>query len=320
MDVEIKVVIVPAEHEGGNLFFVITTLKLIRYRVYLIDTPEIVIYSTQNMKIKIRDFSIGRGYPLVFIAGPCVIESHERCLQLAEKLKAIFQPRKIPFVFKASFDKANRTSVHSYRGPGIKEGIKILADIKRRLDVPVLSDVHDAEDVPFIAETLDIIQIPAFLCRQTDLILAAARTDKPVNVKKGQFLAPWDMKSVVEKIRSTGNEQILLTERGASFGYNNLVSDMRSLVIMRELGYPVIYDATHSIQLPGGQGNVSGGERKMIIPLARAAVAAGCDGLFLEVHENPEQALSDAATMLPLNNLPCLVDQVLEIHRIVSCE
>lgn len=272
------------------------------------------------MWVKIRDFSIGRGHPLVFIAGPCVIESHEGCLKLAEKLKLIFQPKKIPFVFKASYDKANRTSVHSYRGPGIKEGLMILADIKRRLDVPVLSDVHGVEDVPHVAETLDIIQIPAFLCRQTDLILAAANTGKPVNVKKGQFLAPWDMKSVVEKIRSARNEQILLTERGASFGYNNLVSDMRSLVIMRELGCPVIYDATHSVQLPGGQGNISGGERKMIVPLARAAVAAGCDGLFLEVHENPEKALSDAATMLPLDDLPRLIDQVLEIHRIVPGE
>ncbi len=269
------------------------------------------------MKVNVKDFSIGRGHPLVFIAGPCVIESYEGCLKLAEKLKNIFQARKIPFIFKASYDKANRTSVQSYRGPGLKEGLKILTNIKRQLDVPVLSDVHETKDIPFSAETLDIIQIPAFLCRQTDLILAAAKTGKPVNVKKGQFLAPWDMKSVVEKIRSTGNEQILLTERGSSFGYNNLVSDMRSLVIMREMDYPVIYDATHSVQLPGGQGNVSGGERKMIVPLARAAVATGCDGLFLEVHETPETALSDAATMLPLQDLPHLIEQVLEIHRIV---
>lgn len=273
-----------------------------------------------NMMVNVRNFSIGWGQPLVFIAGPCVIESYENCLKLAEKLKNIFQAKKIPFIFKASYDKANRTSVKSYRGPGIKEGIKILADIKKRLDVPILSDVHSTEDVSIVAETLDIIQIPAFLCRQTDLILAAARTGKPVNVKKGQFLAPWDMKSVVEKIRSAGNEQILLTERGASFGYNNLVSDMRSLVIMRELGYPVIYDATHSVQLPGGQGNVSGGERNMVVPLARAAVATGCDGLFLEVHETPEKALSDAATMLPVKDMPHLIEQVLEIHRIVRSE
>ncbi|HHT9135628.1 MAG TPA: 3-deoxy-8-phosphooctulonate synthase [Candidatus Wunengus sp. YC60] len=267
--------------------------------------------------INVRNLAIGQRLPLAFIAGPCVIETHENCLKLAERLKAIFQSKKLPFIFKASYDKANRTSVNSYRGPGIKEGIKILADIKKRLDLPILSDVHREEDIPIVSETLDIIQIPAFLCRQTDLILAAAKTGKPVNIKKGQFMAPWDMKAVVEKVRSTGNEQILLTERGVSFGYNNLVSDMRSLVIMRELGYPVIYDATHSVQLPGGQGTVSGGERNMVIPLARAAVATGCDGLFLEVHENPEKALSDAATMLPIKDLPDLLEQLLALHRVV---
>jgi len=275
----------------------------------------------QKVKIvNVRNLAIGQRLPLVFIAGPCVIESHESCLKLADKLKTIFQAKKLPFIFKASYDKANRTSVNSYRGPGVKEGIKILADIKKRLDLPILSDVHSEEEIPIVSETLDIIQIPAFLCRQTDLILAAAKTGKPINIKKGQFLAPWDMKAVVEKVRSTGNEQILLTERGTCFGYNNLVSDMRSLVIMRELGYPVIYDATHSIQLPGGQGNVSGGERNMIIPLARAAVATGCDGLFLEVHENPEKALSDAATMLSIEALPNLLDQVLEVHRVVTTD
>ena len=273
----------------------------------------------QKVKIvNVRNLAIGQRQPLVFIAGPCVIESHESCLKLADKLKTIFQAKKLPFIFKASYDKANRTSVNSYRGPGVKEGIKILADIKKRLGLLMLSDVHREEDIPIVLETLDIIQIPAFLCRQTDLILAAAKTGKPINIKKGQFLAPWDMKSVVEKMRSTGNEQILLTERGTCFGYNNLVSDMRSLVIMRELGYPVIYDATHSVQLPGGQGNVSGGERNMVMPLARAAVATGCDGLFLEVHENPEKALSDAATMLPIENLSCLIEQVLEIHKVVQ--
>ena len=276
---------------------------------------------SQKVKIvNVRNLAIGQRQPLVFIAGPCVIESHESCLKLADKLKTIFQAKKLPFIFKASYDKANRTSVNSYRGPGVKEGIKILADIKKRLGLLMLSDVHREEDIPIVLETLDIIQIPAFLCRQTDLILAAAKTGKPINIKKGQFLAPWDMKSVVEKMRSTGNEQILLTERGTCFGYNNLVSDMRSLVIMRELGYPVIYDATHSVQLPGGQGNVSGGERNMVIPLARAAVASGCDGLFLEVHENPEKALSDAATMLSIDALPNLIDQVLEIHRVVTTD
>lgn len=276
---------------------------------------------SQKVKIvNVRNLAIGQRQPLVFIAGPCVIESHESCLKLADKLKTIFQKKKLPFIFKASYDKANRTSGNSYRGPGVKEGIKILADIKKRLDLPILSDVHSEEEIPIVSETLDIIQIPAFLCRQTDLILAAAKTGKPINIKKGQFLAPWDMKSVVEKVRSAGNEQILLTERGTCFGYNNLVSDMRSLVIMRELGYPVIYDATHSVQLPGGHGNVSGGERNMVMPLARAAVATGCDGLFLEVHENPEKALSDAATMLSIEALPNLLEQVLEIHRVVTTD
>ena len=276
---------------------------------------------SQKVKIvNVRNLAIGQRQPLVFIAGPCVIETHESCLKLADKLKTIFQAKKLPFIFKASYDKANRTSVNSYRGPGVKEGIKILADIKKRLDLSILSDVHSEEEIPIVSETLDIIQIPAFLCRQTDLILAAAKTGKPINIKKGQFLAPWDMKAVTEKVRSTGNEQILLTERGTCFGYNNLVSDMRSLVIMRELGYPVIYDATHSVQLPGGQGSVSGGERNMVVPLARAAVATGCDGLFLEVHENPEKALSDAATMLSIEALPNLLDQVLEVHRVVTTD
>lgn len=269
-------------------------------------------------RVNIKNISVGKGCPLVFIAGPCVIESYESCLKLAEKLKIIFESQKVPFIFKASYDKANRTSVSSYRGPGVKEGMKILSDVKKRLDIPVLSDVHCKEDIPTVAGILDIIQIPAFLCRQTDLILSAGETGKPINIKKGQFLAPWDMKAVVEKIQSTGNENILLTERGTCFGYNNLVSDMRSLVIMRELGYPVIYDATHSVQLPGGQGNASGGERNMVAPLARAAVATGCDGVFLEVHETPEKALSDASTMLPLKDLSVLLKQVLEIHRVVQ--
>ena len=268
--------------------------------------------------VNIKNISVGKGCPLVFIAGPCVIESYESCLELAEKLKIIFESQKVSFIFKASYDKANRTSVSSYRGPGVKEGMKILSDIKKQLDIPVLSDVHCKEDIPTVAGILDVIQIPAFLCRQTDLILSAGETGKPINIKKGQFLAPWDMKAVVEKIQSTGNEDILLTERGTCFGYNNLVSDMRSLVIMRELGYPVIYDATHSVQLPGGQGNASGGERNMVAPLARAAVATGCDGVFLEVHETPEKALSDASTILPLKDLSVLLKQVLEIHKVVQ--
>ena len=268
--------------------------------------------------VTINNVSIGQGLPLVFIAGPCVIESYEGCMRLAEKLKNLFHAKGAPFIFKASYDKANRTSVKSYRGPGIEDGLKILAEIKRQSGVPILSDVHREEDVAVAAETLDIIQIPAFLCRQTDLILAAAKTGKPINIKKGQFLAPWDMKPLIEKVQSAGNERILLTERGVSFGYNNLVSDMRSLVIMRKFGYPVIFDATHSVQLPGGQGHTSGGEREMAPPLARAAVATGCDGLFLEVHETPEKALSDATTMLSLSDLPALVDQVLAIHAVVQ--
>jgi len=268
--------------------------------------------------VTINNVSIGQGLPLVFIAGPCVIESYEGCMRLAEKLKTLFRAKGAPFIFKASYDKANRTSIKSYRGPGKDEGLKILAEIKRQLGVPILSDVHSEEDVAMAAETLDIMQIPAFLCRQTDLILAAAKTGKPINIKKGQFLAPWDMKPLVEKIKPSGNERILLTERGACFGYNNLVSDMRSLIIMRKFGYPVIFDATHSVQLPGSQGNASGGEREMVPPLARAAIATGCDGLFLEVHETPEKALSDAATMLPFADLPALVDQVLGIHAVVQ--
>lgn len=268
--------------------------------------------------IKLGNISIGQRQPLVFIAGPCVIESHESCLKLADRLKHIFYTKNIPFIFKASYDKANRTSINSYRGPGVKQGINILADIKKHLDLLVLSDVHCREEIPFASKVLDIIQIPAFLCRQTDLLVAAAKTGRPINIKKGQFLAPWDMKAVIEKIKSTGNNQIIITERGTCFGYNNLVSDMRSLVFMRELGYPIIYDATHSIQLPGAQGNVSGGERRMIFPLARAAVATGCDGIFLEVHENPETALSDAASMLPLKDLPLLIEQVMNIHKIVQ--
>ena len=268
-------------------------------------------------KIPLNNFSIGES-ELFFIAGPCIIESEESCFRLAETLKDIFLKNKAPFIFKASYDKANRTSVHSYRGPGITKGLEILRQIKEQLKIPILSDVHCTEEISMAADVLDIIQIPAFLCRQTDLIIAAANTGKPVNIKKGQFLSPWDMKSVVEKIRSAGNGQILLTERGACFGYNNLVSDMRSLIIMKTLNCPVIFDATHSTQLPGGQGSMSGGDRTMVAPLARAAVATGgCDGLFLEVHEHPERALSDAATMLPLNELQSLIEQTKDIYNIV---
>lgn len=247
---------------------------------------------------------------MVLIAGPCVIESRDHTLMIAGRIAAIAAAAGVPVVFKASFDKANRTSAQSYRGPGLDEGLAILAEVKRETGLPVLTDIHTEAQAPVAAQIVDILQIPAFLCRQTDLILAAATTGKPVNVKKGQFLAPWDMKNVCEKIAGAGNPNILLTERGASFGYNNLVSDMRSLVVLRELGYPVIFDATHSVQLPGGQGTSSGGQRQYIFPLARAAAATGIDGLFVETHDAPDRALSDGPNALPLDLLPLLLEQV----------
>ncbi len=261
---------------------------------------------------------IGGGNPLVIIAGPCVVEDERTLLRTGERLLAICHRAGFPLIFKASFDKANRTSHRSYRGPGLTEGLRLLATVKQRLDLPVLSDVHEREQVPVAAEVLDVLQIPAFLCRQTDLLLAAGRTGKPVNVKKGQFVAPGDMQHAVDKIRSTGNTQVLLTERGSSFGYHNLVVDMRSLPIMRRLGVPVVFDGTHSVQLPGGAGGASGGEREFVAPLVRAAVAAGCDALFLEVHPDPERARSDGATMLPLRALPGLLRDVRAIARAVG--
>ncbi len=260
--------------------------------------------------IIVGDISIGNGNSIPLIAGPCVIENEAQILRHAEQLKRITEGLGIPFVFKSSYDKANRLSVKSYRGPGIKEGLRILRKVKEEFGLPVLSDVHCQEEVKEAAEVLDILQIPAFLCRQTDLLIAAAKTGRVVNVKKGQFMAPWDMKNIVEKIESTGCQKILLTERGASFGYNNLVSDMRSIVVMREFGYPVIFDATHSVQLPGGAGNSSGGQRQFVLPLARAAVAVGCDGLFLEAHENPDQAPSDGPNMVDFSMLEELLVQV----------
>ncbi len=252
------------------------------------------------------------------MAGPCVIETRETCLKIAERLKGLLQDLNLPFVFKASYDKANRSSIDSFRGPGLDKGLEILQEIKSSLDIPVLSDVHNPAEVAKAAKVLDIIQIPAFLCRQTDLILCAAETGKPVNVKKGQFLAPWDMKLVAEKILSKGNDKIIFTERGTSFGYNNLVSDMRSIVILREMGYPVLFDATHSVQFPGGQGSSSGGDRHMVEPVARAAVAAGADGLFLEVHEQPEKALCDPETILSIEKLPHMLEKLKKIREIVQ--
>jgi len=244
------------------------------------------------------------------IAGPCVIESRDHCFFMATELKKIAAAHDVKFVFKASYDKANRTSIKSFRGLGMKEGLQILADVREKLQLPILSDVHEPQQCKPAGEVLDILQIPAFLSRQTDLILAAAETGKIVNVKKGQFLAPRDMQNVVDKVRFAGSEDLMLTERGASFGYNNLVVDFRSLAIMRGLGTPVVFDATHSVQLPGGEGTRSGGERQYVAGLARAAVAFGVDALFMEVHEAPDQAPSDGPTMLPLAELPRLLDEV----------
>ncbi|UCC66165.1 MAG: 3-deoxy-8-phosphooctulonate synthase [Deltaproteobacteria bacterium] len=271
-------------------------------------------------EVHIGGVTVGEDNPLVLIAGPCVIESEEFAISLARRLNEISLALETPLIFKASYDKANRTSISSFRGPGIVEGLKILKSIKEEVGLPILSDVHRIGEVPRAAEVLDVIQIPAFLCRQTDLLVEAGKTGKPINVKKGQFLAPWDMAHVVEKITSTGNKQILITERGTSFGYNNLITDIRSLPIIRELGFPVIYDATHSVQFPGGAGKASGGKREFVPHLARAAVGAGVDGVFLEVHPNPEQALSDGANSLELDALPSLLRQLLAIDRIVKGE
>ena len=258
--------------------------------------------------VDISGVRVGAGAPLALIAGPCVIEDEAGTVELAQALADICADAEMPFIFKSSYDKANRTSIDSFRGPGIEKGLKVLARVKAEVGCPVLSDVHDPAQAERAASVLDVLQIPAFLCRQTDLVVAAARTGKPVNVKKGQFLAPWDMKNIIGKIEPLGNRRILLTERGTCFGYNNLVADMRSLAVLRSLGYPVVFDATHSVQLPGGQGTASGGRRDMVAPLVRAAVAVGVDALFVEVHPDPEKALSDAATMLKLDELPGLLN------------
>jgi 2-dehydro-3-deoxyphosphooctonate aldolase (KDO 8-P synthase) len=267
--------------------------------------------------ISVGTINIGRSSPLVLIAGPCVIESEAATLKSARLLKALAVRAGIPFIFKSSYDKANRTSVDSFRGPGLKKGLKILKKVKDELDVPILSDVHCKEDVKEAAKVLDIIQIPAFLCRQTDIVLAAADTGKVVNLKKGQFMAPWDMRHVIKKVESRGNKNIILTERGVSFGYNTLVSDFRSLMIMKDLGYPVIYDATHSVQSPSGKGDKSGGDRKYVPALALAAITCGADGLFMEVHEHPDKAPSDGPNMLKLSDLSKLLDKVKAIEKVV---
>ncbi|MCK5331543.1 MAG: 3-deoxy-8-phosphooctulonate synthase [Candidatus Marinimicrobia bacterium] len=255
---------------------------------------------------------------LPVIAGPCVIESREHTLRLVEALKTITGRLGLPFIFKSSFDKANRTAAAAYRGPGLEAGLRILAEVKTQFNIPVLTDIHRPEQAQKVAQVVDAIQIPAFLCRQSDLLVAAAQTGKPVNVKKGQFLAPGDMRNVVQKLEQAGNRDILLTERGVQFGYSNLVSDMRSIAIMRKTGYPVIFDATHSAQLPGGRGDATDGVRKYIPVVARAAVAAGCDGIFLEVHDNPDQARSDSATQWPLDKLEQLLIELKMIRSAVQ--
>lgn len=270
--------------------------------------------------VKIGNILIGKGSPLVLISGPCVIEDYETTFEIASFLKELTSKLDIPFIFKASYDKANRTSINSFRGPGVTDGLNILKRIKAELGVRILSDVHRINEVTRVAKVLDIIQTPAFLCRQTDFILEVARTGKPVNIKKGQFLAPWDIANVIEKVTSTGNNQIMITERGVMFGYNNLVVDFRGIKIMRDIGYPVIFDVTHSIQLPGGAGSCSGGQREFASILARAAVAAGVDGIFMEVHPDPDKAPCDGPNSIKLDTLAELLARLKAIRQAIGDE
>jgi len=271
----------------------------------------------KTKEIRVGNLKLGGDNPLFLIAGPCVIENEKLTLDTAREIKKICSGLDIPFVFKSSYDKANRSAAKSFRGPGLKKGRDILKKVKETVKVPVVCDVHSRLEVKEIFQEVDIIQIPAFLCRQTDLLLEASRTGKPINVKKGQFLAPWDVKNIIEKIESGGNKKILLTERGTSFGYNNLVVDMKSLPIMRRFGYPVVFDATHSVQLPGGLGTSSGGLREFIPYLARAAVACGCDGIFLEVHPKPDKALCDGPNSFPLKELSALLEELKNIDILI---
>jgi 2-dehydro-3-deoxyphosphooctonate aldolase (KDO 8-P synthase) len=265
-------------------------------------------------EINIANTKLGGNNPIYIIAGPCVIESEDIVFSTAERLKQICKRLGLPLLFKSSYDKANRTSLNSYRGPGIDKGLKILSDVRSKFNIPVISDIHSVDEVKPASQVLDALQIPAFLCRQTDLILSASRTGKPVNVKKGQFLSPWDVKNIIDKFTSTGNQNLFITERGTSFGYNNLVVDFRGLPIMRSLGYPVIFDVTHSLQLPGGQGSCSGGQREFAEPFVRAAVAAGVDGLFMEVHPEPDKALCDGSNMIKLNDM----EKILAIVKVID--
>jgi len=268
-------------------------------------------------QVMVEKIKIGGRAPLVLIAGPCVIESEKFVLEAAKRIKEIAHKAGVPLIFKSSFDKANRLSIESFRGPGIKKGLEILHKVKQKLNLPLLSDIHCQKEIHEAAQVLDIIQIPAFLCRQTDIVVAVAKTGKVVNIKKGQFLAPWDILPIIRKIESTGNKKILITERGVCFGYNNLVSDLRSLKIMSDLGFPVIYDATHSVQLPGGKGGCSGGQREFVEGLSRAAVAFGCSGLFLEVHPDPDKAPCDGPNMINLEQLAKLLKQVKKIEAVL---
>jgi 2-dehydro-3-deoxyphosphooctonate aldolase (KDO 8-P synthase) len=267
-----------------------------------------------------KPIQVGPGQPLLLIAGPCVLESEELAREVAAALKEMAGRLSISLVFKSSFDKANRTALDSYRGPGMEKGLQILADIRQDFNVPVISDIHETRQVREAGQVLDILQIPAFLCRQTDLLVAAARSGKAINLKKGQFVAPWDMANAVNKIWAFGNKNLMLCERGFSLGYNNLVVDIRALPVMRSLGCPVIFDATHSVQLPGGAGKSSGGQREFIAPLARAAVAAGLDGIFMEVHPRPEKALCDGPNSMPLEKIEALLKLLVKIHAVVSAE
>ena len=267
------------------------------------------------MTAKIVNIEVSNDAPLILIAGPCVIENRDHSLKMSEAINDISDKVGIPIIFKSSFDKANRTSIKSFRGPGLEDGMRILSDVKSETGMKVLTDIHSAEQASTVAEVVDVIQIPAFLSRQTDILIAAAKTGKTVNIKKGQFLAPWDVKHIIQKVEESGSESILLTDRGTQFGYNNLVADMRAIPLMKEFGYPVIFDATHSAQLPGGSGGHSSGMREMIPTLARAAVAAGCNGVFMEVHDNVDIAKSDAATQWPLDKLLSLLTELKKIHN-----
>jgi 2-dehydro-3-deoxyphosphooctonate aldolase (KDO 8-P synthase) len=265
--------------------------------------------------VKLCDFEVGLDKPLFLIAGPCVIESEQLALDTAGTLKEITARLGIPFIYKSSFDKANRTSISGHRGPGFEEGLRILAEVKRQIGVPVLTDVHEYTPMQEVADVVDVLQTPAFLCRQTDFIVKACSVGRPVNIKKGQFLSPWEMKHVTEKARTTGNSQLMVCERGASFGYNNLVSDMRSLAVMRDTGCPVVFDATHSVQLPGGAGGKSGGQREFVPVLARAAVAVGIAGIFMETHPDPDKALSDGPNAWPLGRMEALLESIISLDR-----